>query len=387
MKRVCIVRRKHYPWQRNMRRNAETLVKEGYEVDVICVKMEGQPRREVMNGVNIYRLPLGHHRGKVFWYVVDYAAFFLLASLKLAQLSVRRKYDAVEVHTMPDFLVFTAIFPRILGSKVILYMFENMPALFISTFKTKDNHVGARVLRLIERVSAGWAHHVFVADGVRYKNVLVERGIPSEKITVILNVPDDSVFNVGAPALRVSNNGTPFNLIVVSTMVRRYGVQTLVRAVPLLVPDIPNLTVKVVGDGEYLPELKKLAQDMGVERYLDFVGLVPYERVPSLLKEADVALAPMVDDVGHPNKVFEYFAAGKPTVASALPGLTTFFDRDCLMYFRPGDEKDLATKVKELYSSPEKRAELSERARAFYQAHCWRNTKRDYLKVYEELLS
>lgn len=385
MKRVCIIRQKYYPWQKNMRRNAETLVSQGYEVDVICLRMKGEKKRETMNGVNLYRLRLAHHRGSIPWYLLDYSVFFLLACLKLAQLSLKKRYDVVEVHTMPDFLVFTTLFPRLLGTKVILYMFENMPQIFISTFKTGPNHIGARLLRFLERVSAGYAHSVIVADGIPYKRVLESHGIPSEKITVVLNVPDDAIFN--PEPLPAAKDGDHFCLIVVSTLIKRYGVQTLIKAIPLLLEDIPELTVDVVGDGEYRPDLEKLARDLGVTGYLNFTGQVPLDDVPSYIARADVALAPMIADVGHPNKLFEYFAMGKPSVASAHPGLLATFDSDCVLYFQPNDERDLAHRVLELYHSPEKRASLASHAQAFYQGCRWQFMKHEYLKVYEELLT
>ena len=216
MKRVCIVRQKHYPQQRNLRRNAEALVKAGYEVDVICVGRKGQKKGETMNGVNLHRIKLSYHRGKVFWYIFEYIAFFIRASIKLAWFSMKKRYDVVEVHTMPDFLVFVTVFPKLIGSKIILYMFENTPYLFTSSFGTSQNHIIARILRFIEKISAGYADYVLVSDGEPYKEILESRGIRSEKITVILNVPDDDIFD---PQLVSTNgNGHYFRLVVVSTI-------------------------------------------------------------------------------------------------------------------------------------------------------------------------
>lgn len=76
MKRICIVRQKYFFTQRNLRRSAETLVKEGYEVDVICLGEKGEKKNETIKGANIYRIFLKYHREKIFWYLFDYAVFF-----------------------------------------------------------------------------------------------------------------------------------------------------------------------------------------------------------------------------------------------------------------------------------------------------------------------
>jgi len=384
MKRVCLVRRKYWP-NKNQARNAAALASEGYHVDVICLGQKGEKPRETLDGVNVHRLFLPHHRGSIPLYVFDYSAFFVLSSLKLARLSLGKRYDVVEVDSMPDCFVFITLFPRLLGSKIILYMFENMPALFVSTFKKSPSHIGARVLRFLEKISAVYAHRVITSEGIPYKHVLESRGIPSSKITVVLNVPDDTIFD--PESLPAREDGDHFRLVVVSTVLKRYGVQTLIRAIPILIRDIPELKVEVVGEGEFRPELEGLARDLGVEEYLNFTGHVALAEVPVRVSQADVGIAPMLDDVGVPNKVFDYFALGKPTVASALPSLVATFDGTCLSYFHPDDENELAAQVLELYRSPEKRDKLGRQGRELYESCRWKVMKQEYLKVYEELVA
>lgn len=385
MNKVCIVRQKHYPAQRNLRRNAETLVKAGYEVDVVCVGRKGQKKRETMNGVNLHRVIMSYHRGKVFWYIFEYAAFFIQSSLKLAWLSIKKRYDVIEVHTMPDFLVFVTLFPKLLGSKVVLFMFENTPSLFMSSYNASPSHIVARLLRFIEKISASYADYVFVSDGLPYKKALEKHGIRSEKITVILNVPDDTIIN--SELVPTTNNGNCFRLIVVSVIVERSGIQTLINAIPLLRDDIPMLKVDIVGEGEYHPYLERIAEDLKVKQFLNFTGWVPYEEVPSYIMQADVGVAPMIHDVGAPNKIFEYFALDKPAIASAHPGVTEVFDNDCVLYFQPGNERELASRILELYYNPQKRASLVSHAQAVYCKCRWPVTKQKYLETYRELLA
>lgn len=384
MKRVCIVRQKYWP-NKNVVRNAEALVSQGYEVDVIALREKGEKRQETIRGVNVYRLPLAFHRGSLLRYIFQYCAFFFLFAWKLSRLSLKKRYDVVEIDNMPDFLVFSTIFPRLLGTKVILYLYENMPELFASTFKKGPNHIGTKLLRLLERLSAGYAHHVIVADGPLYKRVLESHGVPSEKITVVLNVPDDQIFDSKSPPTPKGDDG--FRLITHSTILKRYGVQTLIRAIPLLLKDIPELKVDVLGDGDYRPELEKLARELGVAEHIHFTGWVSFKGVPSFIAQADIGVVSMIDDVGLPNKLFEYFALSKPCVASALPSLTYTFDDNYMLFYRPDDEKGLAAQIMELYRSPEKRAYLGSNGQAFYRKCHWQIMKHEYLNVYEELLT
>lgn len=383
MKRVCVVRQKVYSTQRNLRRSAETLVQEGYEVDVICVGVKGERKRETVKEVKVHRVYFLYHRDNVLWYLIDYITFFTLASFKLALLSLKRRYDVIEVHTMPDFLVFVTLFPKLLGSRVILYMFENAEQLFVSSFNVNHKHIFTRFMGFISKISASYADSVIVSDGPLHKKAVEGYGIPSNKITVVLNVPDESVFNLEPDF--VAGDGNHFQLVVVSSILKRYGIQTLVSSVPLLLKDIPEIRIDIIGSGQYRPYLEQMARNLRVERYLNFTNEIPYENIPAYIARANVSVAPMINDVGAPNKIFEYFALSKATVASDLPGLTAVFDDTCVLYFEPGNEKELADRILELYHSPEKRASLGNSAQKLYRKYHWPVMKQKYLGVYKQL--
>ncbi len=382
--RVCVVRQHIFPYQRNLRRNCETLARKGYEVDMICQRGKGQKSRESFNGINIYRLPVMHHRGKVLQYLFDYTTFFLMVFFTLSWLMPRRRYRVVEVETMPDFLVFATLVPRLLGARIILYMFEDIPLLFASTFRLGAGHPVVRLLRLVSRLSATYAHQVIVSDGIHHKRAVERLGIPGDKITLVYNVPDESVFFAGAASSL--HNGV-FRMMVLSSLLPRYGVDTAIRAVARLVPEIPDLELCVVGEGESRPGLEQLARDLGVEKHVNFTGWKLQEEVAGYIARADIAVAPMLDDVGLPNKMFDYFALGRPCVVSNLPSLTAAFDGDHVAFFKAGDDAELARRVLELYKSPQKRAALGAQGKAFYEARRWPVMKKTYLSVYARCLN
>ena len=84
MSRICIIRHYYYPEDPRSRREAEALVEAGHEVDLLALRQAGEPAREVINGVNVRRLPVGHYRGSLLLYAYEYSAFFVLAFLVLA---------------------------------------------------------------------------------------------------------------------------------------------------------------------------------------------------------------------------------------------------------------------------------------------------------------
>jgi glycosyltransferase involved in cell wall biosynthesis len=296
---------------------------------------------------------------------------------------LKRKYDVIEVDNMPDFLVFTTIFPKLLGAKVILYVFDNMPEVLADHSKISPNHWAIKLLALEEKVSAAWADHV-IATQNNCKELLQSRGLAASKISVVLNVPDESVFITSSSPVRDNNR---FRLITHGSILERYNIQTLIKAVPLLIQEIPELEVEVVGDGEYRHQLEKLAQTLGVSDYVRFTGLVPFEQVCTHISQAHICVAviPAGANPSIPNKLFEYLALGKPTVVTSIPAITAYFDSQSLVFYEPDNEHDLARCILELYGNPEKRAKLAASGSTAYQKIRWDTMKYEYLKVIDQL--
>jgi glycosyltransferase involved in cell wall biosynthesis len=169
-------------------------------------------------------------------------------------------------------------------------------------------------------------------------------------------------------------------------MIYNYGVQTVIRSIPLLVARIPNLELKIVGHGEYLDKLISLAHELGVEERVHFTGWVPHKEIPGIISQADVGIVAMLTDLMLPTKLFEYVAMTKPVVVTALPTMKAYFGEDCLTFYEPDNEQDLARSILEVYSQPSKARSMALRASELYENYRWRNSKHDYLRVYEELL-
>ncbi len=129
-RRVCIIRHGYYPRENHVRRDAEAVRDAGYHVDIICSKLKNEKNSEIVDRINVYRMPISHQRGGPVRYIIEYSAFFILSFVKLALLHLEKKYAIIEVDTMPDFLIFVTLVPKLLGAKTILYMFEAMPELF-----------------------------------------------------------------------------------------------------------------------------------------------------------------------------------------------------------------------------------------------------------------
>ena len=84
---------------------------------MICLGDDKAPKREVLDGLDIFRVPVTNRRGGKFAYAYQYSAFIVISSIILAMRSLKRRYEMVYVHNMPDILVLSSLVPKALGGK------------------------------------------------------------------------------------------------------------------------------------------------------------------------------------------------------------------------------------------------------------------------------
>src|SRR5687768_838337 len=101
MPRVCLISHSHYPYDARVAREARALVAAGHAVDVICLQFEDQPLRDHIEGVSVYRVPLGRLRGGVLRYLFEFITFQLAATVLVAVLHLRDRYAVVETTSLP----------------------------------------------------------------------------------------------------------------------------------------------------------------------------------------------------------------------------------------------------------------------------------------------
>ena len=133
--RVLMIAYTNYENDPRVVREAKAAVWGGFDVDVIVLEREGQLAMERVSGVMVHRVKQARYRGGgLLRYVAAYLEFFLRCFAKVSWMHLQNRYRVVHVNNMPDFLVFCALLPRMLGAKVILDIHDPMPDTFASKF-------------------------------------------------------------------------------------------------------------------------------------------------------------------------------------------------------------------------------------------------------------
>jgi glycosyltransferase involved in cell wall biosynthesis len=381
----------YYEEDPRVRRQAEALVAAGWEVDVFGLRRDGEEPTGTVAGVNVHRLPVGRHQGAgPLMYVAEYGTFLVRAMFATTKAHARRHYGLIQVHSMPDYLVFAAAPMKMAGVSVLLDLHEVMVEFFKTRFPGASNPVTNWLLRLQEKMSIAFADEVMtVCDP--FADRLLRDGLKPERLTVVMNSPDLRLFDPTAhPARKFMADGK-LRIIYTGALTPIYELDILMRAVARIHkarPDLP-ITADFYGRGDSKEPLQALAAELGISDLVTLPGRIPIDQVSGKVAAADIGVAPTrldpFTEMTLSGKVLEYAAMGKPVVASRLPSVAGYFAPDTLSFYDPGDDASMADSILRLVDDKKETAARVERSGRRIEELSWARQFKAYRGVVERL--
>jgi len=370
-----------------IQRQARALAERGDTVHCVCLNDDEEipvgPGRIVL-----HRAAVGKPRGGAKAYLSGNLRFFLGAARKVSELDRRERFDLVEIHNMPDALVFTALRPKLRGTPLILNFHDTFPELFATLFNRSERHPFVGLIRVEERLSAALADGlVFVTPDAR--ELLARRGVTATNSQVVMNTPDERIFGERRTPASPSSEGE-LRVVYHGGLAERFGVETLVRAVAMLRQRGKPVRLDVYGsDAEAAARIAAFAARQAPDGVYVAPQPTPVEQIPARLEEADIGVVPTLrDDFTEmllPVKLLEYVHMGLPVVASRLPVIERYFGDDVLLA-EPGDAGSFAAAIEGVCRAP-----VSALGRAYGASERlaeieWRRQREGYLGLVDGLV-
>jgi glycosyltransferase involved in cell wall biosynthesis len=159
-------------------------------------------------------------------------------------------------------------------------------------------------------------------------------------------------------------------VVFVGGMEPNDGVLLVPRAARTVLGRFPDARFLFVGEGKALPELKRLAESLGVSDRFEFRGWVDQSRIPEILSGSAIGLITSLEvsatTFSSPLRSYEYMAVGLPFVASDLPGIREQVEHSGAgLLFKPGDADRLSGVLIRLLSDGRLSARLGRNGRNY----------------------
>jgi len=391
---IAMVAYTHYATDPRCRREAAAAAADGWSVHFYALARPGRAGTRAVDGITLHDLPLDRYRGNSSaLYMLSYLRFLVLAAFALLAGHLRHRYAIVHVNTMPDFMVLAAFWPRVFGARVVLDIHDVMPELYMAKFNLPASHWKPTLVRRVEVAAARLAHAVLTAEHPKAE-LLARHGIPPEKIHVLLNLPDDRIFDPDAPAPAATVPEDPeaaFRLIYHGTLAHRHGLDRAVEALALVARRFPGVAMTIIGEGDHLPVLLRLREELRLRDRLEIDGAFhPIEEIVPRLRAAHLAVIPTRAEVSTdymlPTKLLEYLALGIPAVCTPTRTVRHYFGETHPLYLDDDSPLGVARKVMEarLNYAGIVAQTVETRARFFGQLR-WSTHKRIYLELLKRL--
>jgi len=242
---------------------------------------------------------------------------------------------------------------------------------------------------LLRRQTFKNARRIFAVSSFTRERVLA-LGVPGEKVSVIPNGVEVSNGSMSAGNQR---NGSKRILTTVSRLVPRKGHDAVLRAMPLILEQIPNVVYRIVGSGPERDRLQALTGALQLQSNVEFYGEVGDDERERLLGECDIFLLPTretpTDFEGLGIAVLEAMQNGKPVIVTRAGGVPELVDEGRTgIVVEPDNHQALAQAILDLLKSPARAREMGANARSMVEErYRWDTIAGRYLAEIESSLS
>ncbi len=392
---LMVLSTKVFPPDGRVEREGRDLIGAGHTLFLMARRGLGQPKREIVDGVNVIRVPLPFQNKKaiadmIYFFFQRYFIFFYILSA-----CRKHKIDALHVHDLPYALA-TTLVGKLLNIPVVFDMHEYYVVMLGLSFEGKVYKkfkpfafILLSLLTLEERIVCRFADKVIVVADEHIDRVS-GLGVSKEDLIVITNTEDIDYFsNLEIDESVMEKYQGDFIILYVGAFSLLRGLDTAIKAMPEVLAAIPNAKLLLVGDGYNRRELEELTDEMSLGDHVTFAGYQPFVKLPTYIKLCDVGLIPHIStphvETTMPNKIFQFMMLGKAIVVSSVKPMTRVVeDTKCGLIFKVSDEKSLAETIIKM-KDEDLRERLGQNGQnAVKEKYNWQITVQELLKIYEK---
>lgn len=408
--RIMMLLNTAYPPDIRVEKEVDTLVANGIDVDIVCNRRKNEAPLEKDGNITIHRINVPANDQKVKHGIYDAIAainfIHPLFYFALKKLIPKIKPDAIHVHDLP--LAKTGIkLGKKAGIPVVIDLHENYPDALEVWFKWKPKGIAKIKDQLLftygrwskqEKWACQKADHIIAVVDEMKTDLIQNHGLKEKKITVIPNTEKKSFADVNHSVLSELKEQYKNNYVLsyIGGMGPHRGLDTVLKGMPLVIKNIPEVKLLLVGGASsgVLPKLIELVRNLGIENHVQFVGRVPFNEVQSYMKLSDINLVPHNSnshtEKSLPHKLFQIMLLRCNLLVSSCKPLERIVSQfNSGFIFEADNSSSFADKVTYMYNHPDQVRDFSKNGfnATMNGVLNWDHTGEKLVELYQKILN
>lgn len=384
-----------FPPDPRVENEAVSLVNNGHEVFLFCLKYANEKSSEIINGIHIKRYSSNKLEYKLSALAYTIPLYSFLMKKKISKFIAETNIEALHIH---DIRIAEAVYNANKKHQlpVVLDLHDNMPEV-IKLYPHLQKFPGKYIIspkkwKLKEEEFIRKADKVITVSPEFLEMLATRLQSEKEKLILVPNTIRKSFFEeytVNKTILEKYKNN--FVLLYLGDTHVRRGLQTAIASITKLKEKIPNIKLVIVGKNTTDTILKQQVKDLQLENYVDFEGWQDVSLFQSYILASEICISPLhrnlQHDVAYANKIFQYMSFAKPLLVSDAIAQKKLVEKvDAGLIHKEKNIDDFSNKVLALYKSKPLRTELGNNGKEFVQNEfCWEETSKKLINLYNNL--
>jgi len=346
---------------------------------VLFIPKTNNPYRLAQESLKIVEIPF-----LPFWLLRPITFYTLLFLISFWQ-ALRLRPDIIYVRIMGTF--FPVILSRLLRIPLVIEVNGDSIGGYKNKFKIA-------CLTFIDRINFKFCDKAIPITKSLQAMLEKRYRVPLAKTVVLSSGSNISLFRPMDSTLcrqRIKVVMDLFYVGFIGTLYKYQGIATLIDAAREVLNSFPKTKFLIVGDGPMKESLIQKAADEKLSEYFIFTGQVPYEEAPYYINAMDVCVAPLRGDRGEasPVKIFDYWACGKPVVASNIQTVSDIVtETKGGILVTPENPAKLSAAIVRLLANEKERYEFGRNGRTLMvEKYSWEKITQETVRVCEEVIS
>ena len=384
-----------FPPDPRVENEAVSLVENGHEVFLFCLKYADEKASDTINGIQVRRYSSNTIEYKLSALAYTIPLYSVIMQKKIAKFIRETNIEALHIH---DMRIAGAVYKVNVNFNlpIVLDLHDNMPEVMklyphLQKFPGKYL-ISPKKWKQKEEEFIKKANKVIAVSPEFIETLAARLPLEKDKLVLVPNTIRKTFFeDYKVNETIIKKYKSNFVILYLGDTHLRRGIQTAIAALVKLKDTIPEIKLVIVGKNTTDIILRKQVKDLQLEQFVDFEGWQNVSLFQSYILSSEICISPLhrnlQHDVAYANKIFQYMSLAKPLLVSDAIAQRKLVEKvACGLVHKERDFEDFSNKVVALYKNKALRIALGESGKKFVQNEfSWEQTSKELINLYNNM--